>query len=438
MSYDIVASGPSGRTCLHDTAPEPTKQCGYVTSEASYRDKVRLVARVIQAVAKKKVDDMDTDDGGLDVSVKSRTARFRGRNSASQTVIVEAIFKVMCDENFKIPVKTVFKWYRQNDAEVLLEAESYSCIVDAFDLPFFAFPFCVAVPGETPNNFKMEDEVRSRFGVTKEESLGFIMSENCGPKTLAQYVMETAEYRPFDREFYSAIVQVCIALEEMAKNRVVHHDMHFGNVMFPESRYIVQNVGTNTKMYLAAKKNFLWNPDISTTPVWVLTKDNGYVRDTPNFNEDAVFEIDKMVKIYDWDWIETEVPVGDRKLYHDKIGFLRNLVSVGFPIRVVVGSDLAERLDVVLKKTEYRRLVNGNIVTYAQKSEMNALSANEVDPMKRIIDETIVKLTSYAFLACLYYDLYPYDEGEVFGEGPVPRDPDSVSEKLRSLAILPN
>ena len=62
---------------------------------------------------------------------------------------------------------------------------------------------------------------------------------------------------------------------------------------------------------------------------------------------------------------------------------------------------------------------------------MNALrDENEVKRMKEVITETIYKLAKYAFMACVYYDQHPYDEKEVFGEGP--SVPDDVFERLRS------
>lgn len=447
MSYDIIAADGADVACLHDTAAEPGNRCAEASEYASYRERVRRVARVIQAFlnflnAENLPEDvMDTDTGGP-VEIVSRTARFRGRNSASQTVVVEAIFNVRCQGvrgGLKIPVKTIFKWYRQHDEDVLLEAESYSCVVDKFVTPFFAFPLCVAFPGKTPKNFGMERDARRRFRVKDEERLGFIVSENCGAMTLARYVNETSPHRPFDREFYSAIVQVCLALHEMADNRMVHHDMHFGNIMFPESRDIVQNVGTNTKTYLVARRQFLESG--ATTEgepdVWVVAKDDGVPSHAaiPNEGTDAFFAIDRMVKIYDWDWIETGVDARDKKLYHDRIGFLRNLASLNFPMRAVLGSDDLEKLDLVLKKTEYKRVVNGTLVTYAQKSEMNALKEGEVEEMKRLIDTTFARLVSYAFLACLYYYLNPYDEGDIFGEGPMPDKPEEVFEKLRSASV---
>lgn len=446
MSYDIIAADGADAACLHDTAAEPVALCLYASNDASYRERVRRVARVIQAVMNAKnlpEDAMDTDMGGT-VKIVSRTARFRGRNSASQTVVVEAIFNVRCQgsdgwKGLNIPVKTIFKWYRQHDEHVLLEANSYSCVVDKFVTPFFAFPLCVALPGKTPEKFGMERDARRRFGVTDEERLGFIVSENCGAMTLARYVNDTSPHRPFDREFYSAIVQVCLALYEMAENRVVHNDMHFGNIMFPESRDIVQNVGTNTKTYLVARRQFL---DSGATTkgepdVWVVAEDAAVPSHAaiPNKETEAFFAIDRMVKIYDWDWIETDVDAGDKKLYHDKIGFLRNLASLNFPMRAVLGSDDLEKLDLVLKKTEYKRPVKGTLVTYPQKSEMNALrEGKEVEEMKRLIDKTFARLVSYAFLACLYYYLNPYDEDEIFGEGPMPDDPEKVFEKLRSAS----
>lgn len=445
MSYDIIAADGADAACLHDTEAKPVALCFDASRYTSYRERVRRVARVIQAVMNTEnlpKDAMDTDMGGT-VKIVSRKARFRGRNSASQTVVVEAIFNVRCQggddwKGLNIPVKTIFKWYRQNDKEVLVEAESYSCVVDKFVTPFFAFPLCVAFPGKTPENFGMEGRARRIFEVTDEERLGFIVSENCGAMTLARYVNDTSRHRPFDREFYSAIVQVCLALDEMAENGVVHHDMHFGNIMFPESRDIVQNVGTNTKTYLVARRQFLDSgaTTAGVPDVWVVEKDGDLVsHGTIPSEEDAFFAIDRMVKIYDWDWIETRVSAQDKKLYHDKIGFLRNLVSLNFPMRAVLGSDGdLEKLDLVLKKTEYKRLVRGTLVTYAQKSEMNALRDKEVEDMKKLIDTTFARLASYAFLACLYYDLKPFDESEVFGEGPMPDDPEKVFEKLRSAS----
>lgn len=443
MSYDIIAADglyDRGDECLHTTPAEPSNLCGNVPNAPSYRERVRLVARVIQAVVNKKtlaevVEDVMDTDGGYVVKVQSRKARFRGRNSASQTVIVETIFRMKCENlDDSIPIKTVFKWYRQNDEDVLREAESYSCVVDKFETPFFAFPLCVAFPGNTPK-FKMEDDARHRFGVTTNERLGFIVSENCGSMTLGRYVGETSMYRPFDREFYSAIVQVCLALEEMAFSGVIHHDMHFGNIMFPESREIVQNVGTKTRMCLAAKRTFLEKGEIGDYSVRVVTRDDEEkfgCGATPNDSEHHYFTIDRMVKIYDWDRIETDVPAGDKRLYHDKIGFLRKLVSLNFPMRAVLDSDTLEKLELILKRTEYKILVNGTLVKYAQMSNMSAVREDEVDTMKTVIDAAFYGLAAYAFLACLYYDRHPYDEEAVFGKGPMPKNPGEVFENLRS------
>lgn len=416
--------------CLHDVDPEPNKMCVTVTNTATYRDRVRSVARVIQSILKKNYlpgDMMDTDAAGT-AEVFSRKVRFRGRNSASQTVIIDGVFIVKCDGNPHLPIKVVFKWYRENDKDVLKEAQSYSCIINGFQLPFFAFPLSVALPGLRMDNMPMQHDVKLRFRAKDTEQLGFIMSENCGTMTLGQYVGDTASFRPFDRDFYSAIVQTCLALDEMSSRGVVHGDMHFGNIMFPELQQVVQNVGVKTKMYLVTS-NSIGKKSPSTIRVAMDDMDHHI-----NNESELFFSIDRIIKIYDWDWIETEVDGEDKNRYHDKIGFLRNLAALRFPLRAVLDFNTLGDLTRIMKQTEYKRrhVTTNEWVTYMQKSEMNALSEDDVEIMKNVVDRVMEELASYAFLACMYYVNNPYDEEGIFGSGYIPTKPDEVFQKLGS------
>tara|TARA_Y100000389_G_scaffold78290_1_gene75145 strand:- start:645 stop:1283 length:639 start_codon:yes stop_codon:yes gene_type:complete len=131
-----------------------------------------------------------------------------------------------------------------------------------------------------------------------ETDVGFIMTEYCGKRTFDDHVSRIIR---LDFDFYSGVIQMIRALEAMAKEDLVHGDLHFGNVMFPTYGEVRQN-GPPTVTIRAEKR------------------------------KDVVLSAkDRLVKIFDWDHSLDEREKLKRPnswkyiLLLDKIGFLRQL-----------------------------------------------------------------------------------------------------------------
>ena len=118
------------------------------------------------------------------------------------------------------------------------------------------------------------------------------------------------------REFHSAVVQIFFALEELSKQKIMHGDMHFDNILFPKYN----------DMCLNAKHAGVSDDECQHL---YMDKMSGSLIIGTNSPEDA-FKIERIVKIFDWDKMEL-LKDRDPWLYHDKIGFLRRLVAMNYP-----------------------------------------------------------------------------------------------------------
>lgn len=187
-----------------------------------------------------------------------------------------------------------------------------------------------------------------------------MMTEYCGSVSFGKYLEEVPIDDPRDIcEFYSGVLQIAHALDEMSEKNIVHMDLHFDNIMFPKYEEVCK-------------------------------KECKALR----FENIVVGRRNRLVKIFDWDRsLNLAKDLQDREylLLHDKIGFLRQLVSFSLiPMQEVVPE--VNNFVEFVENTVYRQ----GSRAYPQMTDMNILYEYDVAILKIWVDAAISSVKTYS------------------------------------------
>jgi hypothetical protein len=276
---DLAKQTLRSQKCLHTprVRVDDPHNCVHFSDKKTYQENLRALGTSLQAMVVNHKD--------FFVPENIQNIIFLKRNSVSDSVVLEAELTHPCKEMHH-RVKVIMKWFKAEgffERELLKEAKIYSCFAYNVTVPFFSYPLVIQLPCKNPTNTSSENDelvqqVKDEFKRRRREStkdIGFMMTEHCGKTTLFDYMQENPRA---DANIYSAIVQVIVALKYLRKNKILHMDLHFGNIMFPESVEITQG-----------------NPEL------FLNTETGEVVHQPTTPNDAILKLNRVIKIFDWD-----------------------------------------------------------------------------------------------------------------------------------------
>ena len=326
--------------CLH-TPPDDIVRvddphnCVHFSDKKTYQEKLRALGTSLQAMV------VDHEDFFVPKNIQN--INFLPRNSVSESVVLEAELKHPCNE-MRDPVKVIMKWFEaeeegEAEGELLKEAKIYSCFAYNVTVPFFSYPLVIQLPCKNPTNASPEkDELvqqvrekfsRRRLGNESTKDIGFMMTEHCGKTTLLTY-MQTVPHRAdtnTDANIYSAIVQVIVALRHLRNERILHMDLHFGNIMFPTS----VEIWGNLELYLN-------------------TKTEEVVHQAAPISNNVILKLNRVIKIFDWDKAVNKVDDEDK--WYDIRYFTKNLVSKYPEFYKFGGNEFIDLSEEEIKKNE--------------------------------------------------------------------------------------
>ena len=159
----------------------------------------------------------------------------------------------------------------------------------------------------------------------------------------------------------------------MAKERIVHGDLHFDNIMFPE----FGRVRFGKKEPLRVE-----------------------IPEIPDAGELVIKDEDRIIKIFDWD--RSHEAEDEHDLLRDRIGFLRLLPRYAedfFPIADAMGKDLHAKYDEYVVKTV---VVNDMGRAYQQETDVAKLRALgvSIDELREWVEKSIRSLKRKAYESC--------------------------------------
>ena len=318
--------------CLHTprVRVDDPHNCVHFSDKKTYQEKLRALGTSLQAMV------VDHEDFFVPENIQN--INFLQRNSVSDSVVLEAELTHPCKEMHD-PVKVIMKWFEaeeegEAEGELLKEAKIYSCFAYNVTVPFFSYPLVIQLPCKNPTNAsskndelvqQVKDEFsRRRGGNESTKDIGFMMTEHCGKTTLLTY-MQTVPYRA-DANIYSAIVQVIVALRHLRNERILHMDLHFGNIMFPTS----VEIWGNLELYLNTKEEV--------------------VHQAAPISNNVILKLNMVIKIFDWDKAVNKMD--DKDKWYDIRYFTKNLVSKYPEFYKFGGNEFIDLSEEEIKKNE--------------------------------------------------------------------------------------
>jgi len=249
------------------------------------------------------------------------------------------------------------------------EQKIYSCNVSNFKHPFFTFPLAAGTVCEadlkTDKAKHLLRRILTHFRLEPSRSVSFTVLEDCGAITLHEYFKGS-----ITPNHHAAVLQMVLALKYLVEKKIVHGDMHWGNVLYPNYTDLQHN------------DDF---------------KDDSQLKIL--INDTQTIKTSRVIKIFDWDlsWDSDGLGAmrkdviggGDFSILdeiYDKVGFLRSLLKYGYFVKRVHDD---EEILAILEDTEYKTEMSTTLDKMDDEEMLRlthlefTLSSDPTDPLQR-------------------------------------------------------
>lgn len=274
-----------------------------------------------------------------DIFNKIKDVKDIRKNSASNSVIKKCKISLgKCEKD------AYLKIFEKTDSDLKYELEIYKCIVTNFqEVPFFTYPiFCHCFTSEEYSNYGWNDIHQSM-----NSSMCVICTEDCGSKQLANFCVNASK-----KEWCEICYQMTFVLEFLKKEKLIHFDMHFGNIL------------------VQSEEEFTY--------------------------KDLHFK--NKVKVFDWDrsMVFKEYSMSDIHQMYDSLGFLRQIAYLNV---CDVLTDLPEKIkDGMQKMMNFYPLIGSRKVFYQNTDvhAFNKLNFTEKNKIKHTVSRCLSSLRKYS------------------------------------------